>query len=71
MEAKRAVKSSVRGPPRTRTGAPTLSTMSLRASIERAIELGVRGVVLGRNVWQNGDPGLVVKELIKVVHGRY
>ena len=42
----------------------------LLSSIERAMEIGVRGVVLGRNVWQSGDPELAVKELIKVVHGR-
>ena len=42
----------------------------LLSSIERAMEIGVRGVVLGRNVWQSGDPEPAVKELIKVVHGQ-
>jgi DhnA family fructose-bisphosphate aldolase class Ia len=54
----------VRGGPRTDDFGDLLS------SIGRAMELGVRGVVLGRNVWQSGDPELAVKELIKVVHGR-
>lgn len=54
----------VRGGPRTD------DFNALLASIERAIELGVRGVVLGRNVWQNGDTDLAVKELTRVVHGR-
>jgi DhnA family fructose-bisphosphate aldolase class Ia len=54
----------VRGPPRT----DDFST--LLASIERAIELGVRDVVLGRNVWQSGATELAVRELTRVVHGR-
>ena len=54
----------VRGGPRTDDFGALLS------SIERAMEIGVRGVVLGRNVWQSGDPEPAVKELIKVVHGR-
>ncbi len=54
----------VRGGPRTDYFRDLLS------SIERAMEIGVRGVVLGRNVWQSGDPELAVRELIRVVHGR-
>ncbi len=42
----------------------------LLASIERAMEFGVRGVVLGRSVWQGGDPEPAVKKLTRVVHGR-
>ena len=54
----------VRGRPRTD------DFRDLLFSIERAMEIGVRGVVLGRNVWQSGNPEPAVKELTRVIHGR-
>jgi DhnA family fructose-bisphosphate aldolase class Ia len=69
-DALKDIVESVGAPVLVRGGPRTDDFTALLASIERAIELGVRGVVLGRNVWQSGDTELAVRELTRVVHGR-
>lgn len=53
-----------------RGGPKTDDNKTFLASIERAIQLGVRGVVIGRNAWQVPDVAATVKDIVRVVHGK-
>lgn len=52
----------LRGGPRQRDFGQLLST------IDKALDVGVRGVVLGRNVWQSDDPAVRLRKLAEVLH---
>lgn len=50
-------------------GGPRMA--SRRAALEavkEAIEAGARGVVFGRNIWQDLDPGGMTRALVRIVH---
>lgn len=53
-----------------RGGPKTDDNKGLLLSIDRAIKLGVRGVVIGRNAWQVTDVGATVSDIIRAVHGK-
>jgi fructose-bisphosphate aldolase, class I len=50
-------------------GGPAGEPAALFESIERAVAAGIRGVALGRNVWQHPQPAAFVAALHAVVHG--
>ncbi len=52
-----------------RGGPKTEDNKSLLSAIERAVRLGVRGVVIGRNAWQVPDVTGTVRDIVKAVHG--
>lgn len=60
---------SVDVPVLLRGGPRTDDFRGLLGAIERAINLGVRGVVLGRNVWQAENPLSALKDFASAVHG--
>lgn len=58
------------GAPVLLRGGPASRDLSgtLRA-LEQALEAGVRGVVIGRTVWQSRDPAAVLGDVCRAVHG--
>ncbi len=38
--------------------------------VKEAMESGVRGVCLGRNIWQNKDPKRITEKIATIVHGK-
>jgi len=63
------VLSAVGVPVLLRGGPPSDDVAETLRRIDRAVALGVSGVVMGRTVWQASDPSRVVAELRRVVHG--
>lgn len=50
-------------------GGPAADAAGVFRHLEAAIAVGVRGVALGRNVWQSPDPAAYVRALHAIVHG--
>lgn len=61
--------SAVGAPVLLRGGPPSDDLPATLRTLERAIELGVRGVVIGRTVWQSPEPATVLGEIQRAVHG--
>jgi DhnA family fructose-bisphosphate aldolase class Ia len=61
---------SVPVPVLIRGGPKTDDPSALLRAVERAVSLGVRGVVFGRNAWQVPDVGAAMRDLVRAVHGR-
>lgn len=49
-------------------GARTNDAQSLFTAVKSGIDIGVAGVVMGRNVWGHSRPGAMVKALAAIVH---
>ncbi|WES62807.1 hypothetical protein P0L94_10080 [Microbacter sp. GSS18] len=57
------------GPVYVLGGAPA-SAEAFLADVDRWIDAGVAGVVVGRNVWARPEPGRMIRALAAVVHDR-
>jgi DhnA family fructose-bisphosphate aldolase class Ia len=49
-------------------GLRTSTDLELLANISGAIEAGARGVAIGRNVFMNDNPSVMVKRICAIVH---
>lgn len=50
-------------------GGPRMDTIEASLDVVRgAMDAGASGVVFGRNIWQNADPGGMVRALSSVIH---
>jgi DhnA family fructose-bisphosphate aldolase class Ia len=50
-------------------GGPRMDTIEETLGVVRgAMDAGAAGVVFGRNIWQNADPGGMVRALLSVIH---
>ncbi|MGX4584486.1 class I fructose-bisphosphate aldolase [Paenibacillus chitinolyticus] len=41
------------------------------SKLDRAMQLGVKGIVIGRNIWQAADPAQALMQFHSTVHGAY
>ncbi len=44
--------------------------LSLEAEVRGVMDAGARGIAVGRNVWQDDDPGEVSRKLAEIVYGK-
>lgn len=50
-------------------GSKTNDPEALWVGTQNAIDVGAKGVIYGRNVWQNDDPIAVSRKLREIIHG--
>lgn len=50
-------------------GPQTDNFSTFLSKMERAMQLGVKGIVIGRNIWQAADPAQALRQFNSIVHG--
>ncbi|MEF2247173.1 class I fructose-bisphosphate aldolase [Paenibacillus sp. IITD108] len=60
---------SVNAPVFLAGGPQTDNFNAFLSKMERAMQLGVKGIVIGRNIWQAADPAQALMQFNSIVHG--